>query len=209
MNNWIDTATNFLKRSLKPVPQELNEIDWKTNLSDKSDRLAKHISAFANTSGGGYLAFGINNNGDPEPLSKEDMDLIIQKLGNMARNNLAQPIAIDHAVITYNEHPVLLIHIPEHQDKPVYLRSGNMYDSYKRSAGQTIKLSKHEIKHLVAFSSGFEFEEQIAYADVESNEVVEMIDFDSYFTLQEKRYCFKFQTFKTKKYFCISKKFHY
>jgi len=41
------------------------------------------------------------------------MDEIIQKLGNIARNNLAQPVGIEHAVITYNDNPVLVIHIPE------------------------------------------------------------------------------------------------
>lgn len=29
MNDWIETARQILHRSLKPVPQELNEIDWK------------------------------------------------------------------------------------------------------------------------------------------------------------------------------------
>jgi predicted HTH transcriptional regulator len=50
----------LLKKSLHPVPQELNEIDWKSGLSDKSDRLAQHISVFANHANGGYLAFGID-----------------------------------------------------------------------------------------------------------------------------------------------------
>ena len=42
------------------------------------------------------------------------MDEIIQKQGNISRNNLAQPVGIEHAVITSNENPVLYIHIPEH-----------------------------------------------------------------------------------------------
>lgn len=55
----------------------------------------------------------INNDGISSPLSKVEMDEIIQKLGNIARNNLAQPVGIEHAVITYNDNPVLVIHIPE------------------------------------------------------------------------------------------------
>ena len=56
---------------------ELNEIDWKTDISDNGNRIAQHISAFANYPGGGFLAFGIDNNGQSINLSKETMDIII------------------------------------------------------------------------------------------------------------------------------------
>ncbi|WP_442588962.1 ATP-binding protein [Pedobacter sp. AW31-3R] len=187
MNDWIDVAVLLLKNSLKPLPQELNELDWKTNLSDKSERLAQHISAFANCKGGGFLAFGINNEGVSKPLTKVEVDDIVKKIGNVARHNLAQPIGVDHAVIDFNNDPILFIHIPEHLEKPVYLRGGDLFDSYKRSAGQTVKLSKHEVGQLLATSSGFDFEDQIAMANVGGDEVFTLLDYDSYFTLQEKR----------------------
>ena len=57
MKDWVENAIQLLNKSLHPVPQELNELDWKTDLSDKSDRMAQHISAFANTPRGGYLMF--------------------------------------------------------------------------------------------------------------------------------------------------------
>lgn len=44
--NWKDKALDILKESLKPIPHELSELDWKCNLSSKSDRLAKHICNF-------------------------------------------------------------------------------------------------------------------------------------------------------------------
>ena len=59
--NWKDSALELLERSLKPVPQELNELDWKSALSTQSEKLAHHISAFANNCGGGLFAFGIKN----------------------------------------------------------------------------------------------------------------------------------------------------
>lgn len=46
--NWKEEALDALHRSLTPIPQELNEIDWKGGLSDKTDRLAQHVCAFAN-----------------------------------------------------------------------------------------------------------------------------------------------------------------
>lgn len=187
MNNWINTAVQFLTKSIKPIPQELNEIDWKSGLSDKSDRLAQHISAFANYPNGGYLAFGIGNDGSSKPLSRKEAGEIVNKLGNIARNNLAQPIGIEHAVTDFNGQPVLLIKIPENKDKPVHLRGSDIYNSYKRSAGQTVKLSRQEVKQLIAISTGLDFESQIAMYKVQDEEVLKLIDYDSYFTLQEKR----------------------
>jgi predicted HTH transcriptional regulator len=187
MNNWIETAIDLLDRSLNPVPIELNELDWKSGLSDKADRLAQHISAFANYPGGGYLAFGISTSGQKAPLSREEIDSIVQKFGNIARNNLAQPIGIEHAIYEYNGSPVLIIFVPEHTDKPVYLRGHDIFDSYKRSAGQTVKQSRHEVKQLISISTGFDFEEQIASRGHDADDVLKRIDYDSYFSLQERR----------------------
>lgn len=187
MNNWVDNAIKYLNASLHPIPQELNEIDWKSGLSDKSERLAQHISAFANYPGGGFLVFGIANDGSSMPLSQTEMDEIVRKLGNIARNNLVQPVGIEHAVITFNEDPVLFIKIPEHHEKPVHLRNGDVFQSYKRSAGQTVKLSRHEVKHLISISTGMDFESQSASTEVSSDDVLRLLDYDSYFGLQEKR----------------------
>ncbi len=187
MNHWVETAIQSLTKSLYPVPQELNEIDWKSGLSDKSDRLAKHISAFANYPNGGYLAFGIGNDGSPKPLDKNEMDTIVQKLGNIARNNLAQPVGIEHAIVDFKGNEVLFIRIPEHNEKPVHLRGSDIFDSYKRSAGQTVKLSRHEVKQLIAISSGFDFEAQVAMPNTSDDDVLKLLDYDSYFTLQDKR----------------------
>jgi hypothetical protein len=34
----------MLKKSLFPIPVELNEIDWKSGLSPKTNRLAQHLT---------------------------------------------------------------------------------------------------------------------------------------------------------------------
>ena len=187
MNYWEEIAVNLLNKSLNTVPQELNELDWKCALSTKTERLAQHISAFANYPGGGFLVIGIDNEGQSSPLSKSEMDEIVQKLGNIARNNLVQPVRIEHSVISYNNQPVLFIHIPEQSNKPVHLRGSNIFDCYTRSAGQTVKLSRHEATQLIAFSSGYDFEAQTAMSNVDNDEIIRQIDYDSYFTLQEKR----------------------
>jgi len=92
--DWKEKAIKILNDSLKPVPSELNELDWKSELSPKTDKLAQHISAFANLSGGGFMVFGVNNDGELSSIIKTNADIIIQKLGNIAKNNLNQPIMI-------------------------------------------------------------------------------------------------------------------
>lgn len=61
MKDWIKTALKILEDTLKPVPQEINELDWKSDISDNNIRLSAHLSAFANHPGGGYIVFGIGN----------------------------------------------------------------------------------------------------------------------------------------------------
>jgi ATP-dependent DNA helicase RecG len=187
MNHWHSRALELLAQSLRPIPLELNEIDWKSGLSDKSERLAQHISAFANYSGGGFMAFGVANNGAISTLVKEEMDGVVTKIGNIARNNLAQPIGIEHAVLDFENQPILFVYIPEYYDKPVHLRSGDIFESYKRSAGQTVKLTRPEVKQLIAHSTGLSFESQIAQRDLNEDEVLKILDHDSYFRLQDKR----------------------
>lgn len=86
---WKEKALKTLQDSLVPVPAELNELDWKSGLSCKTDRLAQHISAFANQKGGGVLVYGVNNDGSCFSITKSETDRIIQLLGNIAKNNLA------------------------------------------------------------------------------------------------------------------------
>lgn len=187
MSDWLETAKQTLIRSLKPIPQEINELDWKSDLSDKSERIAQHISAFANNPNGGYLVFGINDDGIPHSLDKSKIDDIVKRLGNIARNNLAQPISIEHAVIDYEKSSILIIYIPENIEKPVYIRGKDIFHSYKRSAGQTVKISNLEVRHMLAVSTGIDFEMQIAMSNLTDDEVIKYIDFDSYFSLQQKR----------------------
>lgn len=129
MNNRIEIEVELLDSSFYPIPTELNELDWRSGLSDKTDRLAQHISAFANYPGGGFLVYGISTAGQTAPLFREDMDSIVRKLGNIARDNLAQPIGIEPAINNYKGSPVLIIYVQEHTDKPVYLRSHDIFDS--------------------------------------------------------------------------------
>ena len=95
--SWKEEAIRNLWCSLHPVKVELNELDWKSGLSEKSKRLAQHISAFANQIGGGTFAFGVNNDATLFTPTREQAEDIVDRLGNIARNNLHFPIKLEHA----------------------------------------------------------------------------------------------------------------
>ncbi|KAA6327093.1 hypothetical protein EZS27_023892 [termite gut metagenome] len=78
--NWQEKAIKYLKNSLYPIPVELNEIDWKSSLSPKTDRLAQHLCAFSNQEDGGFLVYGVNDDATIFFVTKEESDTIINAL---------------------------------------------------------------------------------------------------------------------------------
>jgi predicted HTH transcriptional regulator len=186
--SWQEKAIKQLKDSLYPVPSERNEIDWKSGLSSKTERLAHHLCAFSNLEGGGFLVYGVNDDATMFSVSKEQSDEIIKKLGNIARNNLIPPVPLEHANLDFNGNSLLFIHIPENAEKPVYMRDGTIYDSYRRSAGQTVKMSRQEVKQVIANSQGLLFHEQMAMTDVTVDEVLRLLNYDSYFQLAKRNF---------------------
>lgn len=65
MKEWETAALEILTSSLKPIPVAKNELEWKTSISDKTEKVAQHICALANLDRGGFLVFGITNDGPP------------------------------------------------------------------------------------------------------------------------------------------------
>jgi predicted HTH transcriptional regulator len=186
--NWQENAIKCLKNSLYPIPAELNDIDWKSGLSPKTDRLAQHLCAFSNQEGGGFLVFGVNDDASLFSVTKEQSDEIVRKLGNIARHNLTPPVPLEHATFDFNGNSLLFIHIPENAERPVYMRNGTIYDSYRRSAGQTVKMSRQEVKQLIAESQGFLFHEQTALIGATADEVLRVLDYDCYFQLTKRSF---------------------
>ena len=184
--NWKEKALGILEDSLYPVATELNELDWKSGLSCKTERLAQHLCAFSNLKGGGILVFGVNDDATFSSLTKETCDDIIRKLGNIAKNNLSSSISIEHWTTDYKGHALLFIHIPEQMDKPIHLRGKEIWDSYTRSAGQTVKMSRSQIKSLIADSQGISFEKRIAKENVSTDELLSLLDYNKYFEMSGK-----------------------
>lgn len=181
--NWKEKAIILLDRSLNPIPQELNEIDWKGGLSDDKERIAQHICAFSNLIGGGILVYGINNDATYENLSQELIERIVTRLDNIAQNRMYMPIQLDHEVIDYHGHALLFVYIPESREKPMHLRGTDIYDCFVRSAGHTVKMSRQQVRLMVADSEGINYEDRIAKHGLSTEEVLNLLNYQKLFEL--------------------------
>jgi predicted HTH transcriptional regulator len=183
---WKEKAIDILKASLTPIPHELSELDWKSDLSSKTERLAHHICAFCNHPGGGMFAFGINDDATFTSLDKTQIADIVKKLGNIAHNNLSSAIDIDHALIDYEGHPVLFVYVPEQREKPIYLRGKDYQCAFCRTSGQTVKMSTLQVRNLIATSQGINFEDRIASRGLDRDNLLSLINYSKFFELLDK-----------------------
>lgn len=184
MKAWIKKAIDILNESLGKVQQELNELDWKENLSPKNDKLCKHISAFANKPGGGYLVFGVEDKtAKPIGVDKSLADGIVEKLASLCRDGVSPLVSIDHAIEDYNGFPLLFIHIKESPIKPVHLVGKTIEDSYIRSGGTTRKASRQEVGGLMLNSKTPVFEELHASTLKNQVEIMTLLDYATIYRL--------------------------
>lgn len=142
---WLQTASSILGHALAPIPTEPNELDWKSGLSPKSDRLTAHLSAFANYPGGGFLVFGIDSSGAIAGIDEKQASDIAGQLANIGRDGLEPPIALDHAIVDWEGRNLLFVCVPEQRNKPVHRRGKSVEETWIRSAGTTRKASLQEI----------------------------------------------------------------
>jgi predicted HTH transcriptional regulator len=187
MKNWITKAIAYLEKSLGKIPSELNEIDWKITLSPNNDKLYKHIAAFANLPGGGFLAFGIDdNNGKVLGIAKADTDSIIERLASLCRDGVDPLVSIDHCIETFKGKELLVVYIKESAVKPVHLKGKTIEDSYIRSGGTTRKASRQEIGALMLNSKSPTWEELHASKLLNEVEVITLLEYDKILELLKK-----------------------
>lgn len=175
---WQDIAKEALDRSLNPIPNELNEIDWKEQLSSNKDRLKQHLIAFSNHPGGGFLAFGIRNtDGVVLGLTEQDIQDIQAKLTNLGRDSLEPPIRLTHSAEKFEGKLILLTHIKESHQKPVHIRGKSIENSYIRSGGTTRRASRAEIGNLLLHSTTPCYEETHCSALIDGSSVLKLLDY--------------------------------
>jgi ATP-dependent DNA helicase RecG len=175
--HWINQVGSRFKASREPIPHEVNELDWKSNLSEKSERLIEHLIAFSNHSGGGFLIFGV-----AEPNAKligvkhEDVANIINKLTNLGRDAIEPPLTLDHAIIEIEGVPLLFVYIPELQGKPAHRRGKSIEETWVRTGGSTRKASLQEIGGLLLHGHPPRWENLRASNLLSAEEVLRRLD---------------------------------
>lgn len=175
--HWVRQAIATLKASLEPVPHEVNELDWKIDLSDHKERLVEHLIAFANQPNGGCLVFGVADAGARLiGIVQSQVQDIITRLSNLGRDAIEPPLVLDHAVVEYNAVPLLLVHIGEQTNKPVHRRGKSIEESWIRSGGTTRKASRAEIGSLMLHSHAPRWEELRASSLLSAEEVIARLD---------------------------------
>lgn len=178
MESWINRVVALLDKSLNPIAQELNELDWKEDLSPNNQKLSKHLSAFSNLPGGGFLVFGIEGKtGGIKGITMENAELIVQKLSSLSRDTLLPEVALSHKIENYKDKPILFIYVKESSTKPVYLRSGTIEDSFIRSGGTTQKASRQEIGGLMLNSKNPVFEDLHVSKLLSGKEILSLLDY--------------------------------
>jgi ATP-dependent DNA helicase RecG len=176
---WVSEALQILAESLAPVPHELNELDWKARLSDQKERLAEHLMAFANHPNGGYLVFGVNDDGHAIGVGQAQVASIVGQLGSLGRDAIEPPLALDHAVAeTAAGVPLLLVRVPELPVKPAHRRGKSIEEAWVRSGGSTRTASRQEIGALLMNSSTPRWE------DLRASPLLSLPDVQQYLDLE-------------------------
>ncbi|MDD8018655.1 MAG: ATP-binding protein [Bacteroidota bacterium] len=177
MQNWENSALELLVKSLDPIPQELNQLDWKADLSQKEERFHDHLSAFANYEGGGYLVFGVTRQGKVLGIEHLNTEEILKKIGNIARDGLEPAVTIDYSIKSFREKNLLFIHVLESSTKPVHLRGQSIEEAFTRSAGQTRKMTKEDIRKAILISQPLRYEEIIAYRSSSVTDILQRLEY--------------------------------
>ena len=187
MKNWIPKAIAYLEKSLGPVPSELNEIDWKATLSPNNDKLCRHISAFSNLPGGGFLVFGVDDKtANVVGIDKAAADNIIERLSSLCRDGVDPLVSIDHAIEEFRGQPLLFVYIKESAVKPVHLFKKSIEESFIRSGGTTRKASRQDIGSLMLNSKTPTWEELHASKLLNDVEVITLLEYDKILELLNK-----------------------
>lgn len=189
MKEWMNKAIALLDRSLGSVRQELNELDWKEELSPNNRKLCQHLSAFANYPGGGFLVFGVaDKTGDLLGVTQEKADNIVERLSSLCRDAVNPLVRLDHVIETYAGVPLLFVQIQESAVKPVQLsgKGNTIEDCFIRSGGTTRKASRQDIGGLMLNSKTPVFEELHASKLKSKIEILALLNYGEIYNLLSK-----------------------
>lgn len=175
--HWVKQALEWLTSSREPVPHEINELDWKVSLSDNRDRIVEHLIAFANHPNGGFLVHGVADAGAKlVGIDQKQVEETISRLASLGRDAIEPPLVLDHAVVDYEDIPLLFVYIREQPNKPVHRRGKSIEEAWIRSGGTTRKASRPEVGSLMLHSHSPRWEELRATSLLSADEVIAQLD---------------------------------
>lgn len=177
---WLNRAIGLLDQSLSPIPNELNELDWKEKLSPNKEKLKQHIIAMSNLPRGGFLVFGIkNDNGEVLGVDKDSVSRIVDQITNIGRNSIEPPVGIEHRVEVYLGEPLLFLFIKESIIKPTHERGKSIEATFIRSGGTTRPASRQDVGILILNSKNPQFEELYCSKLLSETEIFSLLDYSS------------------------------
>lgn len=150
---WRKTVLQDLRDTLLPFPQSKERVEWRCSLEDSNIQLAQHLSAFANTPGGGFLVFGVHPNGTVQGIQNSDYKNLIRRIDSVARKSLRPPVQADHSILQFENKDILAYIVHEADQKPVHRRGGDLFESYTRPIGETRRMSRVELASAILQSS--------------------------------------------------------
>ena len=175
---WVEHATSLLNSSLTPPQHELNELDWKVELSTDKARLVEHLSAFSNHPGGGFFAYGVASTGLVVGVTSDQIEQIINQLTNLGRDALEPALRLDHTAVTVSGQGVLFIYVLESPIKPVHRRGKPMDYAFIRSGGTTRQASRQELGTMMLYSRTPKWEDLHASVLVSNRDMIEALNID-------------------------------
>jgi hypothetical protein len=131
LDNYLVQFTGLTLSEMK-LKTERPNYDFKLEVPE-NQTLAKEICAFTNFPGGGLLLVGVNNDGDPIGVLRDNLDTLQNRILQVNRNNVSPNPEIGFEVFelqSENDRCILIVKIQEFARKPcmfqerVYIRSG-------------------------------------------------------------------------------------
>ena len=123
------------------------------------------LSSFSNSSTGGIIICGLDENNDFAPVGVYNPAALEQSLGNKLRNGLKPPNTMESGTILYEGAKIFVATIPPLplHERPAYIRG----KAYVRSGDGDHEMSRHETDLMMAqrTRTGFD-EEPVAYTSV-------------------------------------------
>ncbi len=130
---------------IKNLGSETERVEYKLKLNDKLERV---VVSFLNTEGG-YIYFGVNNNGDI--IGLDDVDDTAQRISNRLNDGISPNILGYYSLKIIEEGSLKYIKltIAEGNEKPYYIDKYGMSPKgcYIKLGTQTLPMTKKTIEH--------------------------------------------------------------